>query len=108
MGIVSSTLRKIVFWNYPRTSWQWDVLCVLILVFIFLTPKSWFANISYTPQAAYTIVVLEAEAFGPQPVDAEIKQRAKEVAQRPDAQDVKVRPQIDSSGKIKRYEVDIR
>jgi hypothetical protein len=108
MGIVSSTLRKIVFWNYPRTSWQWDVLCVLILVFIFLTPKSWFANTYTPPQTAHTIVVLEAEAFGPQPVNAEIERRAKEVAQRPDAQDVKIRPQTDSSGKIKRYEVDIR
>ena len=105
MGFISTTLRKIVFWNYPRTSWQWDVLCVLILVFIFLTPKSWFANTFYPP---YTIVVLEAEAFGPQPVDAEIVQRAKEVAQRPDAKDVKIRPKTDSSGKIKRYEVDIR
>ena len=108
MGFVSNAFRKIVFWNYPRTSWQWDVLCVLILVFIFLTPKSWFANTSYRPQAAHTIVVLEAEPFGPQPVRAEIERRAKEVAQRPDAQDVKIREQYDAAGKIKRYEVDIR
>ena len=108
MGFVSNTCKKIVFWNYERTSWQWDVLCVLILVFIFLTPKSWFANTSYKPQAAYTIVVLEAEAFGPQPLKSEIEQRAKEVANRPDAQDIKIREQKDSAGKIKRYEVDIR
>ena len=44
MSFLSNTAKKIVFWNYPRTSWQWDVLCVLILVFIFLTPKSWFQN----------------------------------------------------------------
>ena len=108
MGFVSNTFRKIVFWNYPRTSWQWDVLCVLCLVFIFLTPKSWFANASYPPQAALTIVVLEAEVVGPQPVKAEIERRAKEVVQRPNAQVVGIREQKDSSGKIKRYEVDIR
>jgi hypothetical protein len=108
MGFVSNAFRKIVFWNYPRTSWQWDVLCVLCLVFIFLTPKSWFANTSYTPQAAQRIVVLEAEVFGPQPVNAEIERRAKEVAQRPDAQVLAIRPQMDSAGKIKTYEVDIR
>src|SRR5256885_12969366 len=44
MSYVSNLTRKIVFWNYPRTSWQWDVLCVVILIFIFLTPKSWFEN----------------------------------------------------------------
>lgn len=81
---------------------------MLILVFIFLTPKSWFANASYKPEAAHTIVVLEAEAFGPQPLKAEIERRAKEVAQRPDAQEINIRPQTDSTGKIRSYEVDIR
>lgn len=108
MSFVSSALRKIVFWNYPRTSWQWDVLCVLILVFIFLTPKSWFANTSYGPQTPHTIVVLEAETLGPQPVKAEIERRAKEVAKRPEARQVDIRPLWDSAGKIKAYEVDIR
>jgi len=39
-----SILKKLVLWNYTRTAWQYDVLCVLILAFIFLTPKSWFEN----------------------------------------------------------------
>src|SRR5258705_11552386 len=38
-----TTLKKILFWNYARNTWQWDVLCAVILVFIFLTPKSWLA-----------------------------------------------------------------
>ena len=108
MGFVSNAFRKIVFWNYPRTSWQWDVLCVVILAFIFLTPKSWFANTSYRSPAVHTIVVIDAETLGPQPVDAEIERRAKELAQRPDAREVKIQPQVDSAGKIKAYEVDIR
>jgi hypothetical protein len=53
------------------------------------------------------IVVLEAEAFGPQPVKAEIERRAKEVAGRPDAQQIQIHEQWEA-GKIKRYEVDIR
>ena len=32
------------FWNYARNTWQWDALCVVILIFIFLTPKSWFES----------------------------------------------------------------
>ncbi len=35
-------LKDIIFWKYERASWQWDVLCVLIMCFIFLTPNSWF------------------------------------------------------------------
>ncbi len=39
-------MRNIINWNYERASWQWDLLCVLILAFIFLTPKTWFNNAS--------------------------------------------------------------
>jgi hypothetical protein len=33
-----------VFWSYERGSWQYDVICALILVFIFLSPRSWFRD----------------------------------------------------------------
>jgi len=35
-------VKDIILWKYERASPQWDVLCVLCLVFIFLTPKAWF------------------------------------------------------------------
>lgn len=35
-------MRRIIWWDFERASWQWDVLCLLIMAFIFLTPKSWF------------------------------------------------------------------
>jgi len=34
-----------VFWTYKRGSWQYDLIVMVILAFIFLTPRSW-----YTPQ----------------------------------------------------------
>ena len=37
-------LRRIIWWDFERASWQWDVLCLLIVFFIFLTPKSWFGR----------------------------------------------------------------
>jgi hypothetical protein len=108
MGFVSNAVKKILFWNYPRTSWQWDVLCVLILVFIFLTPKSWFANTSYPHQTVQSTVVIGAEVLGAQADRGEIERRAKQAARRPDGQVVDVRPQVDANGKITGYEVDIR
>ena len=35
-------MKKIIKWEYERASWQWDVLCIVIMVFIFATPKEWF------------------------------------------------------------------
>jgi len=35
-------IKNIIWWSYERASWQWDVLCILIVAFIFLTPKAWF------------------------------------------------------------------
>ncbi|HLG17167.1 MAG TPA: hypothetical protein VJH03_22135 [Blastocatellia bacterium] len=40
--IILSTLKKILFWSYERGTWQYDILCVLILAFIFATPNSAF------------------------------------------------------------------
>ena len=48
-----STLRKIgagiklvvtrsIFWAYQRGSWQYDVIVLAILSFIFLSPRGWF------------------------------------------------------------------
>jgi hypothetical protein len=35
-------MRRIILWDHERGSWQYDVFCLLIIAFIFLTPKSWF------------------------------------------------------------------
>jgi len=35
-------IARVVFWRYRRGSWQYDILCGLIILFIFLTPKSVF------------------------------------------------------------------
>jgi hypothetical protein len=47
---VSSAWSKIklvclrsIFWTYKRGSWQYDIIVVVILAFIFLSPASWFA-----------------------------------------------------------------
>lgn len=109
MGFISNTTKKIAFWNYSRTSWQWDVLCVLILVFIFLTPKSWFANTPYRqPEAAQTTVAVGVDVVGNQLDTKEIEHRARERSKRPNGQVIAVREVPDSSGKVIAYEVDIK
>ena len=34
--------RDLVLWNYPRGSWQYDLIVIAILSFIFLTPATVF------------------------------------------------------------------
>jgi hypothetical protein len=35
-------LSRTFFWSYERGTWQYDVAVALILVFVLLTPRSWF------------------------------------------------------------------
>lgn len=39
---IKLVFRRAIFWPYERGSWQYDVIVLLILAFIFLTPASWF------------------------------------------------------------------
>lgn len=105
MGLLSSAVRKIVFWTYPRTSWQWDVLCLLILVFIFLTPKGWFDTNKLRKQRT---VVISTDLVGVQADRDGIERRAKELVARPEGRIIDVRNVVDANGKVVAYEVDIR
>jgi len=42
MRIVLATLKKIIFWSYERGSWQYDIMVVAILAFIFFAPNDKF------------------------------------------------------------------
>ena len=112
MGFVLDIAKKAAFWTYPRTSWQWDVLCVLILVFIFLTPRGWFDNKAYQRThmgQASTVVTLDM--VGTQLDRSEIELRARRKAGRPEGQVIAVREvheMPDNSGRLIAYEVDIR
>jgi hypothetical protein len=43
-GRIGKALSSVLFWTYARGTWQYDLLCVIILVFIFLTPRSFFTK----------------------------------------------------------------
>lgn len=42
-------LKRFIFWDYPRASWQYDVMVGIILIFIMLTPRGWFRDQPRTP-----------------------------------------------------------
>jgi hypothetical protein len=53
----SSGLKRFILWDFPRASWQYDLMVALILAFIFLTPREWFRD---QPRAS-SIVMVPAE-----------------------------------------------
>ena len=42
MKFIGTILKKTFFWGYERGSWQYDILCGLILAFIFFGPNYLF------------------------------------------------------------------
>ena len=53
-------LKRFIFWDYPRASWQYDVMVGIILIFVMLTPRWWFRDQPRTPLVS-SIAVLPAE-----------------------------------------------
>ena len=45
-------LKRFILWDYPRASWQYDVMVGIILAFIFLTPRDWFRDQPRIPTAS--------------------------------------------------------
>lgn len=107
-------LKKLFFWNYERNTWQWDVLCVVILIFIFLTPKKWFENGEQQQhRVEHQNTTVSTLLIGPELVDnaqdkARIEQLVRTMTNRPNVEVVGVRAVPGNDGKPRGYEVDIR
>jgi hypothetical protein len=37
-------LKRFIFWEFRRGSWQYDIIVLGILAFLFLTPRDWFKD----------------------------------------------------------------
>jgi hypothetical protein len=108
-----TTLKKILFWNYARNTWQWDLLCVVCLIFIFLTPSQWFDN-GERPRAiahqnpVQTKVILAPEVIASEQDTLKIEQQVKAITGRSDAKVLGVRRLIGDDGRTLGFEVDIQ
>jgi len=123
MNYIFRTIKKLFFWGYARNTWQYDVLCALILAFIFLTPQNWFDTGSamknrpsgepaqltehQKPFASKVILSVEGNASA-QMTQNEIENHVRDITGRTDTEILSVQPKRDGSGKIVAYEVDIR
>jgi hypothetical protein len=76
-------IKKIILWSYERGTWQYDVLCLLIIAFIFLTPSSLFQKPTPTPTP--TTVIEHQDARKPSPdKDSQATEKKKRESEKAD------------------------
>ncbi len=108
-------LQKLFFWSYGRTTWQYDVLCVLILAFIFLTPRSWFESSERNhwrthqngSRTATRMLLVSPDNLPANPGTEDINRRVRNMTNRAEVRVTETRPVSDAEGRIVAYEVDI-
>lgn len=98
------TFRDIILWKYERASWQWDVLCLLIIAFIFLTPKSWFDRKDRLATQTAKLVV-KAKDFSSDL--NELQKKVKELSGNENAEIIEWHERKDANGEVF-YEIEIR
>jgi hypothetical protein len=58
-------LTRIAFWSYERGTWPYDVAVAAIVIFVLLSPRSWFHDQpAVGPPAPETLIVLESGGPG--------------------------------------------
>ncbi|MER3429552.1 MAG: hypothetical protein C4325_08030 [Blastocatellia bacterium] len=97
-------LKRIIFWDYSRETSVYVVFCLLIVAFIFLTPKSWFDR-RERPTSTATRVILKSSDFpGGR---SEIERDIRELTGNPNAIIVDFRETTTGSGE-KIFIIDVR
>lgn len=107
------TIKKIFLWTYERNTWQWDTLCALILVFIFLTPKSWFSGSERPGGSRHQSPVPATVLVGAEVVENEsdkslLLRRVRALSGNEKAEVGAIRKVVDNEGRTIGYQVDIR
>ena len=121
LGKVASAVHRGLFWTYERGTWQYDVMVILILAFIFLTPRSWFGDrpVSLAPSAgivlldndpAQKVYQLRASLLKPE-ADGSVARSAQRVLEAHTGKSVeviRVEPAMDARGQVVSYAVWVR
>ena len=98
------SIKKAILWRYERGTWQYDVICLLIIAFIFLTPKTWFEKREKLATQTARLIV-KAEDFSLE--KTEMEKQVKDLSGNPNAEILDWRKKINANGETI-YEIDIR
>lgn len=98
------TLKKLIQWEYSRETSVYVIFCLLIVAFIFLTPKSWFEKRDRLATQT-TRLIVQASDFSTE--KQLLQQRVRDLSGNPDAVVVDWREKKNARGETI-YEIDIR
>ena len=101
---MSGLIKKFILWNYDRETTVYLVFCLLIVAFIFLTPKSWFDGREKLATQTSRLIV-KAEDLSPEV--SERKKKVRELSGNPNAEIVDLKEKRNANGELI-YEIEIR
>jgi hypothetical protein len=109
-------LKRILMWDFPRASWQYDVIVGLILAFIFLTPRERFYDQPRIPHASSITMLPSENGSTPFFIDRQLLDGIAENQRVPRLTDIlqrrmsnrrlrviRVEPILDSEGELQGY-----
>lgn len=96
--------KKFILWEYSRETSVYVVFCLMIVAFIFLTPKEWFERRDRLATQTSRLIV-QATDFSPE--KNILQQRVRDISGNPEAIVVDWRAKQNNRGETV-YEVDIR
>ena len=97
-------LKKLLLWSYSRETSVYVVFCLLIVAFIFLTPKEWFNRKDSVATQTSRLIVKQSEFSPDKPL---LEQRVRVISGNPKAEVVDWRKREMPDGETV-YEIDIR
>ena len=97
-------LKKFILWSYSRETSVYVIFCLLIVAFIFLTPKEWFNRTDSLATQTSRLIVKQSD-FSPE--KAVLEKRVRELSGNPRAEIVDWRARVTSEGETV-YDIDIR
>ena len=99
-----SLFKKFVLWEYSRETSVYVIFCLMIVAFIFLTPKEWFERRDRLATQTSRLIV-QASDFSPE--KNILQQRVRDISGNPEAIVVDWREKKNNRGETI-YEIDIR
>ena len=97
-------LKKLLLWSYSRETSVYVIFCLLIVAFIFLTPKEWFNRQDSFATQTSRLIVKQSDFSPDKPI---LEQRVRAISGNPKAEVVDWRKREMPDGETV-YEIDIR
>ncbi len=102
MKILWAAVKKVFLWDYERGSWQYDLLCGLILAFIFFGPNQVFHSADGDNSALVFVSREEVGTLAAENYEQELSNHFSKKYNRK-VRATNIEPLSDSEGNLKGY-----